>query len=167
MGISTTEKDKGVAYLCWVACFVGIAGAHRLYQGKIGTGLLWLFTWGLFGIGQLVDLFTLGGQIERHNLQVAGIQKSLPASASSKRAPGERAIPNINYLRQRFEKLDSMYLTDLITESEASQRKLDIIVDVAGDSDHVEDVIEVAGKLKQDNLLTDDDFVELKGRLLS
>ncbi|NND72936.1 MAG: TM2 domain-containing protein, partial [Rhodothermales bacterium] len=163
MKASTTEKDKGVAYLCWVACFVGIAGAHRLYQGKIGTGLLWLFTFGLLGIGQLVDLFTLGGQIERHNLKVASVQNRLPAPGTSKSGSGERAIPNINYLRQRFAKLDKMYFADLITDEEASKRKLDIIVDVAQDSDHVEDVISVAGDLKSEDLLTDDEFARLKG----
>jgi len=33
-----------------------VAGLQRLYVGKIGTGLLWLFTFGLLGIGTLVDL---------------------------------------------------------------------------------------------------------------
>ncbi|MEM6328495.1 MAG: NINE protein [Bacteroidota bacterium] len=62
-------KDKGIAYLFWVACLVGLCGLHRLYIGKIGTGLLWLFTGGLLGIGQLIDLFTLGGQVRAVNRQ--------------------------------------------------------------------------------------------------
>lgn len=60
-------KDKGIAYLFWAACLVGFCGLHRLYIGKIGTGLLWLFTAGLLGIGQLIDLFTLGGQVRQVN----------------------------------------------------------------------------------------------------
>ena len=36
--------------------FLGYLGAHRFYVGKIGTGFLWMFTVGLFGIGYIVDL---------------------------------------------------------------------------------------------------------------
>jgi hypothetical protein len=39
--------------------FCGVCGIQRFYVGKIGTGILWLFTYGLFGIGQIVDGITI------------------------------------------------------------------------------------------------------------
>jgi len=53
--------------------FLPLAGLHRFYVGKIGTGILWLFTFGLFGIGQLIDVILIAvGQFEDKNgLRVA------------------------------------------------------------------------------------------------
>ena len=54
---SVYERDI-VLLLCCLG-FVGFAGIHRLYVGKIGTGILWFFTGGLFGIGTIYDLLCL------------------------------------------------------------------------------------------------------------
>lgn len=51
------EKNKWVALiLCF---FLGALGAHKFYEGKIGMGILYLFTVGLFGIGILIDFIIL------------------------------------------------------------------------------------------------------------
>lgn len=67
-------KEKSTAYILWAAGLIGICGLHRLYLGKVGTGLLWLFTLGLFGIGQIVDLFTLGRQVEDFNIRQTALR---------------------------------------------------------------------------------------------
>lgn len=65
-------KNKGSAYLLWFGCLIGLCGLHRFYLGKVFTGIVWLLTLGLFGLGQLIDLFTLGNQVEMHNSRQGG-----------------------------------------------------------------------------------------------
>lgn len=50
-------KNKWVAVL--LCFFLGAFGIHRFYEGKIGTGILWLITGGLCGIGWLIDFIIL------------------------------------------------------------------------------------------------------------
>lgn len=52
----------------WVLhLFLGLFGIHRIYMGKILTGVLYLCTGGLFGIGYIYDALTLNEQIEEVN----------------------------------------------------------------------------------------------------
>jgi len=39
--------------------FLGVFGVHRFYNGKIGTGLLMLFTLGGFGIWATIDFILI------------------------------------------------------------------------------------------------------------
>lgn len=49
--------NRWVAFL--LCLFLGYLGIHRFYVGKSGTGILYIFTVGLFGIGWLVDLIMI------------------------------------------------------------------------------------------------------------
>ena len=59
-----------VDYSLWwiLLTFLGLFGIHRFYMGKWGTGILYLLTLGLFGIGYIYDLWTLNSQISELNL---------------------------------------------------------------------------------------------------
>ena len=50
-------KDKWVAFL--LCFFFGWLGAHRFYEGKILSGIIYLFTCGLAGLGVLIDLIAI------------------------------------------------------------------------------------------------------------
>ena len=54
-----TESHYSRAAVFLLCFFLGIFGVHRFYVRKIGTGLLWLMTFGLFGLGWLVDVIMI------------------------------------------------------------------------------------------------------------
>lgn len=55
MGVRT--RNKWVAF--FLCLFLGVFGAHKFYEGKVGTGILYLFTGGLFCIGWFIDCINL------------------------------------------------------------------------------------------------------------
>ncbi|SMF19956.1 TM2 domain-containing membrane protein YozV [Alteromonadaceae bacterium Bs31] len=61
------ETDYSVAWL--LLFFTGIFGIHRMYMGKWLSGIIYLFTLGLFGLGILYDLWTLNRQVHEQNSQ--------------------------------------------------------------------------------------------------
>ncbi len=52
-------SHKSYAVTLVLAIFFGFAGFHRFYVGKVGTGLLWFLTAGMFVFGWLIDIFTV------------------------------------------------------------------------------------------------------------
>ena len=50
--------------VAWVLLtFLGLFGVHRMYMGKWFTGIMYLLTVGIFGIGYLYDFWTLNDQV--------------------------------------------------------------------------------------------------------
>ena len=62
----TGPIDYSVAWI--LLTFLGVFGIHRFYIGKWGTGILYLLTVGIFGIGLIYDFWTLNSQISELNL---------------------------------------------------------------------------------------------------
>lgn len=59
--------DYSVTWL--LLTFLGVFGLHRFYMGKWGTGLIYLLTVGLLGLGILYDFLTLNTQISERNFE--------------------------------------------------------------------------------------------------
>jgi hypothetical protein len=56
-----------VAYILWL--FLGIIGIHRFYTGNIFTGIIWMFTLGLLGIGWIFDIVKVPELVEKANIR--------------------------------------------------------------------------------------------------
>ncbi len=55
----TSNQDthrKSIGYILWI---FGFTGSHRFYYGKPLIGTIYFFTFGLLGIGWLIDLFLI------------------------------------------------------------------------------------------------------------
>ncbi|MHB8109053.1 MAG: NINE protein [Syntrophorhabdaceae bacterium] len=61
----TGNLDYTVAWI--LLTFLGLFGIHRFYMGKWATGIIYLLTGGIFGIGYLYDLWTLNDQVSLIN----------------------------------------------------------------------------------------------------
>ena len=65
------RKDPQTILLCTVLGFVVVAGVQRFLLGKIGMGLLYLFTFGLCIIGTIVDLVNYEKMAFEFNQKIA------------------------------------------------------------------------------------------------
>lgn len=57
--------DYNVAWI--LLTFLGLFGIHRFYMGKWLTGLLYLLSGAIFGIGYIYDYWTLNDQLSQIN----------------------------------------------------------------------------------------------------
>ncbi|MDX2230494.1 MAG: NINE protein [Leptolyngbyaceae cyanobacterium bins.349] len=74
-------NNIGTSYVLWLGCLLQLHGLQRLYNGKIFTGFLWLFTFGLMGFGQLIDLMLIPGMVDEHNAKYKAKHGLLPSAS--------------------------------------------------------------------------------------
>ena len=58
MSAKTNSHSLIIGYILWL---FGFMGAHRFYYGRPISGTIWFATFGLFGIGWIIDLFLIPG----------------------------------------------------------------------------------------------------------
>ena len=117
--------------LCY---FLGVLGIHKFYEGKIGMGILYIFTGGLFTIGVLVDLIMIlvgsatdadGNAIKiwmPDEAEQAAYKNGTYGSTSGVDT-SKKEEENIEILRQYKDMLDE----GIITQEEYDKKKKDIL----------------------------------------
>ncbi len=91
--VAETEPpySTGLGYGLWCTAFAGVCGIHRFYLGKVGTGILWLLTFGLFGVGQFIDLIRMKSLVRDANIRDGRVpHPNLLAQAVGSAAPEKR-----------------------------------------------------------------------------
>ncbi len=91
-----TDNRITTSYFLSLGWFFGLGGLHRLYNGKIYTGIFWLCTFGVFGMGQFVDLFLIPGMVEEYEIRLRSQQGLLPVGMLAQHAIAEE-IHRPNY----------------------------------------------------------------------
>jgi type IV pilus assembly protein PilN len=106
-------RSVPLSYGLWCLGLLGLCGLHRLYNRQPRSGLLWLLTFGLCGVGQLADLVLIPRM-------VTGIQPTespaSPASPASSPVPRPRAL-----LPRRSGSLPALPPLDLLREHRQQQ----------------------------------------------
>jgi TM2 domain-containing membrane protein YozV len=54
--LTRSERSIAISYVLLAVSLMGICGLHRFYLGRPWSGLLWLVTGGLCGVGSVIDL---------------------------------------------------------------------------------------------------------------
>jgi hypothetical protein len=65
------SKSLPVAYAFMLFGIVGLFGIQHFYLGRPLRGIIYLLTFGVFGIGTIVDLITLTWQVRDINMRHA------------------------------------------------------------------------------------------------
>jgi TM2 domain-containing membrane protein YozV len=123
-------KSKTVAYLLWF--FLGFFGIHKFYLGKVGIGILYFFTFGIFGIGWFIDLFTLGTQVDVYNALRYGGRHAANSNVNQNNVHVNVSQPTpekspANNIAEQITKLSELKEKGHLTEDEFNTQKAKIL----------------------------------------
>ena len=66
--IVTSDKKRKAALILCLLGFLGLGGLHKFYVGKIGAGVLYFLTVGIFLFGTIADLIKISTGSFRDNV---------------------------------------------------------------------------------------------------
>jgi len=85
--------SKFFAIMMWFAWIFGFGGIHRFYLGKPATGVLYLLTWGLVGVGQIIDLTKMDRLVDDANDRAKRLYGPANAGALPSATARIKALP--------------------------------------------------------------------------
>jgi TM2 domain-containing membrane protein YozV len=91
--------SSSTAFILWLGCALGFCGIHRIYLGKYGTGVLYLMTFGCFGIGQLIDLFKIKDMVLLENTKA---QRLLKEHSAKLLPPAQQTQSSLERVRMQL-----------------------------------------------------------------
>lgn len=65
----TKLVNKWVSFM--LCLLLGWLGVHKFYEGKGGLGVLYVLTFGIFGIGWIIDIFVILGKPDPYEVYLA------------------------------------------------------------------------------------------------
>ena len=126
------KSIEGSYLLCACGLF-GFCGIHRFYLGKPVTGLIWLLTYGLFGVGQIIDIFLIPSMVEAQNLKLNpsrgnSLDSDLNSRTFKKVSISSDICGQINKLIERLDEGVNQLISNLInTNNQTKQQILSLI----------------------------------------
>ena len=143
------QKSKGVAYLLWF--FLGALGAHKFYIGKVGMGVVYLLTGGLFFIGVLVDLFTLGNQVDvvnaLNNARAGNNMQNIVVNVANGASPsGPMKTSAEKQILQLAQDNPQLSLRDIVSNTELEVDEAETALQRMADKGLIKEMVDPSGK---------------------
>ncbi len=111
-------KSKGLAYILWLLCAFSICGAQRFYCKRYISGSIYLLTFGVFGIGQIIDLFTIPNMVDEENLKYQALYGYQNLNLSG----NPQVTIKIDPRRSAFKTANNKKVSDTITILQAAKQ---------------------------------------------
>lgn len=134
----TSHKNKDTALLLCI--FGGIFGLHQFYVGRIGKGLLYFCTCGLFMFGWVIDILKilLGSYTDKYGMPLIANSKDYKNKNKNIAIPnGQNVNVNVNMpnglsekhidITEQLKKLADLRDTGVLTEEEFNSQKSRIL----------------------------------------
>jgi len=133
-------KDKSIAYLLLCGAGIGLGGLHRIYLERYASGLLYLLTWNLCGIGLIIDIFRIPRMVEDENNRLLIRQMGGAEALAAGARPG-------GFLPRRAPRSTEEFEVSLVQAAEQRGGRLTVTEAVAATGRSFKDVEKALNKM--------------------